>query len=868
MRVAVIGGGISGLGAAHVLARDGVEVVLYEKEENLGGHARTVRFDGVDVDIGFMVFNRVTYPNMMEFFEDLGVDLEVSDASFSVSLDSGRGIEWGSRNGLSSLFAQKSNVFNPHFWQMIREMVKFKDDVLRYIEELESNPNLDRTETLGQFLKSHGYSELFQKAYVVPLCCSIWSCPYDRVLSSSAFTVLYFCRDHHLLQLFGRPQLLTVAGHSHTYVAKVRTELQKRGCKIRTSREVQSVTTTDNGVTVRNEDGSEEVFDRCILAMHAPHALRLLGEQATFDERRVLGAFQYVYSDIYLHRDTDFMPRNPTAWSAWNFLGTTENKVCVTYWLNTIQNLGEKSEPFFVTLNPDYNPKKTLLKWTTGHPIPSVAALTASRELSKVQGKRGLWFCGGYQGYGFHEDGLKAMINFIKTSCSFIALVSNLKHMVPSFAEAAARVFVTRFMGQFISMGYVALLEDGGTVFKFGGKHPKCTLKSVIKIHSPQFYWKVMTEADLGLADAYINGDISFVDKDEGLLNMIMILIANRDLNSSKSNLAKKRGWWTPMLFTASLASAKYFLKHVYRKNTLTQSCRNVSFHYDLSNELFALFMDETMQYSCAVFKSDDEDLRTGQMRKISLLIDKARIEKHHKVLEIGCGWGIFAIEVVRRTGCKYTGITLSVEQLKYAEAKVKEAGLQDRITFELCDYRQLSDSRKYDRIIACGMIEAVGHEFMEIFFNRCEVVLAEDGLLVLQFITVPDSRYDEIRLSPGFITEYIFPGGCLPSLTRVTSAMASSSRLCIEHVENIGIHYYKTLRCWRQNFKERQEEIKAIGFDEKFIRKWEYYFDYCAAGFKTLTVGDYQVVFSRPGNTATFGDPYMNFPSACCSCP
>ncbi|XP_010532683.1 PREDICTED: uncharacterized protein LOC104808652 isoform X2 [Tarenaya hassleriana] len=438
--------------------------------------------------------------------------------------------------------------------------------------------------------------------------------------------------------------------------------------------------------------------------------------------------------------------------------------------------------------------------------------------------------------------------------------------MAPSFVETAARAFVTRFMGQYISTGYVTLVEDGGTTFEFGGKHPKCTLKSVMKIHSPQFYWKVMTEADIGLADAYISGDISFADKDEGLLNLIVILIANRDLNSSKSNLAEKRRWWKPMFFTAGLASAKYFLKHVFRKNTLTQARRNISDHYDLSNELFALFMDETMAYSCAVFKSDDEDLRTAQTRKISLLIDKARIEKNHEVLEIGCGWGTLAIEVVRRTGCKYTGITLSIEQLKYAEAKVKEEGLEDRITFELRDYRQLSDSRKYDRIISCEMIEAVGHKFMETFFNRCESALAEEGLLVLQFSAVPDSRYDESRLSPGFITEYIFPGACHPSLARVTSAMASSSS--IEHVENIGIHYHKTLRCWRQNFLKRQEEVKAIGFDEKFIRKWEYYFDYCAAGFKTLALEVYQVVFSRPGNTTMFGDPYMSYPSARCSCP
>uniref|UniRef100_A0A2P2LGS2 Tuberculostearic acid methyltransferase UfaA1 isoform X1 n=1 Tax=Rhizophora mucronata TaxID=61149 RepID=A0A2P2LGS2_RHIMU len=157
-------------------------------------------------------------------------------------------------------------------------------------------------------------------------------------------------------------------------------------------------------------------------------------------------------------------------------------------------------------------------------------------------------------------------------------------------------------------------------------------------------------------------------------------------------------------------------------------------------------------------------------------------------------------------------------------------------------------------------MIEAVGHEYMEKFFACCESALAEDGLLVLQFISIPEERYDEYRQSSDFIKEYIFPGGCLPSLTRITSAMAASSRLCVEHVENIGFHYYQTLRCWRKNFLESKSKILKLGFSEKFIRTWEYYFNYCAAGFKTRTLGNYQVVFSRPGNDAALGDPYKGF--------
>ncbi|KAG5075599.1 hypothetical protein JHK84_056830 [Glycine max] len=811
MRVAVVGGGISGLASAYLLAKGGVKVVLYEKEDRW----------------------EVTYPNMLDFFENLGVDMESSDMSFSVSLDKGRGCEWGSRNGLSSF----------------------------YLDMLENNPDIDRNEPLGEFIKSRGYSELFQKAYLIPICGSIWSCSSEGVMSFSAFSVLSFCRNHHLLQLFGRPQWLTVRWRSQTYVNKVKQELEREGSQIITNREVHLVSTTsEKGCVVYCNDGSQEMYDGCIMAVHAPDALRLLGDEATYDERRILGAFQYAYSDIFLHRDKNLMPQNPAAWSAWNFLGSNNNKVCLTYWINILQNIKETSQPFLVTLNPDHIPENTLLKWSTGHPVPSVAAFKASLELDHIQGKRKIWFSGAYQGYGFHEDGFKAgMIAAHGILGSCCALQTNPKHMVPSWKELGARIFVTRFLSCYITTGCLMivvntpkyfgiiqasvtlsswLLEEGGTMFTFEGTGKNCGLKSVLRVHDPQFYWKVMTQADLGLADAYINGDFSFVDKDEGLLNLILILIANRDSNASNSKLKKNRGWWTPVFFTSALTSAKFFMDHVSRRNTLTQARRNISRHYDLNK---------------------DEDLKDAQKRKISLLIEKARIDKTHEILEIGCGWGSLAIEVVKQTGCKYTGITLSEEQLKLAEQRVKDAGLQDRINFVLCDYRQLPKTYKYDRIISCEMIEAVGHEYMEEFFGCCESVLADNGLLVLQFISIPDERYDEYRRSSDFIKEYIFPGGCLPSLSRITSAMAATSRLCVEHVENIGIHYYQTLRCWRKNFLKRQNEILALGFNEKFIRTWEYYFDYCGAGFKSLTLGNYQVVFSRPGNVPALGDPYKS---------
>ncbi|PPD77053.1 hypothetical protein GOBAR_DD26028 [Gossypium barbadense] len=397
------------------------------------------------------------------------------------------------------------------------------------------------------------------------------------------------------------------------------------------------------------------------------------------------------------------------------------------------------------------------------------------------------------------QAGMIAANGLLGKSCYI--LLSDPKPMVPSLVETGARLFVTKFLSHFISTGSVILLENGGTMFTFEGTTKKCSLKTVINVHNPHFYWKVRTAADISLADAYINGDISFVDKRYGFLNVLMILFANR----------------------AGLTSAKYCFKHFSRRNTLTQARRNISRHYDLSNELFALFMDETMAHSCAVFKTEDEDLTDAQQRKVSLLIEE--VIPHS-----------LAIKVVKRTGCKYTGITLSEEQLKLAEKRVKEAGLQENIRFQLCDYRQLPSTYKYDRIISCEMIAAVGHEYMEDFFDCCELVLAEDGLLVLQFTSIPEKRFDEYRQSSDFIKEYIFPG-------RVTTAMNAASRLCVEYVENIGRHYYQTLRHWRKNFLEKQRlhsKINALGFNDKFIRTWEYYFDYCAAGFKSNTLGNY----------------------------
>uniref|UniRef100_A0ACD5YAI3 Uncharacterized protein n=1 Tax=Avena sativa TaxID=4498 RepID=A0ACD5YAI3_AVESA len=392
------------------------------------------------------------------------------------------------------------------------------------------------------------------------------------------------------------------------------------------------------------------------------------------------------------------MPRNPSAWSAWNFLGTTNRGVSATYWLNYIQKI-ESVRPLLVTLNPPCVPDHVILKWCTSLLVPSVAAAKAYLQFDQIQGKRGIWFCGAYQGHGFHEDGLQsgkaAAQGLLGKKCE---LLLNQKQMVPSWTEARVRLLVARFFNQYISVGNLILVEEGGSVFSFGKACDKCRVKSVIRVHDPLFYLKVAIEGGIGLAEAYINGCFSLVDKREGLLNLILIFIANRDARRNRG-IRRNRGW-TPLHVIARLEYAKHFMRHMSRKNTTTQTRRNISHHYDLSNDFFSLFLDKSMTYSCAVFKTENESLEAAQQRKLNLLITKAKVERGHHVLDIGSGWGSLAIQVVKQTGCRYTGITLSEEQLKYAEKKVRQAGLEEHITFLLCDYRHIPPC-KYDAIIS-----------------------------------------------------------------------------------------------------------------------------------------------------------------------
>ena len=332
--------------------------------------------------------------------------------------------------------------------------------------------------------------------------------------------------------------------------------------------------------------------------------------------------------------------------------------------------------------------------------------------------------------------------------------------------------------------------------------------------------------------------------------------------------IAYEKGYWTSshlvewmdfLLSTTLAQPAKmpwysrfvrmlYLARHIRHRNTPDQAKDNITRHYDLSNAMYQTFLDETLTYSCAIFKRCDEDLKEAQLRKTDRILEKAHLCKHHHLLEIGSGWGTLAIRAASRYGCRVTSITLSSEQQKLAEQRIAEAGLSDRVDVLLCDYRKMTG--RYDRIISVEMLEAVGKAYYPAFFKACDRLLKPDGVMVIQTITIPDQRYKAYSRTTDWMRLFIFPGGLLPSLTALTGVLTRHTPFVIKHIESIGPHYALTLARWRERFLHHRKEIMDMGFPDSFIRRWEYYFSYCQAGFAQHYIDDFQIVLSRPRNS------------------
>ncbi len=350
-----------------------------------------------------------------------------------------------------------------------------------------------------------------------------------------------------------------------------------------------------------------------------------------------------------------------------------------------------------------------------------------------------------------------------------------------------------------------------------------------ITVHDDAFYSSVFINGSNGAADAYRKGMWTC----SSLTTLFQILIRNTDqLDAMEQGLA-------------SVGVIKDRLLHMLRANTHNGSHKNIHDHYDLGNDLFELFLDETMTYSSGVFANESSSLLDASLFKLDLICQKLDLQPHHRIVEIGSGWGSFSMHAAAHYGCHVTTLTISKEQFELAQQRIKTAGLQDKIDIRLMDYRDLEG--QFDRLVSIEMIEAVGHQFLPEYFQQCSALLKPDGQLCIQAITMPDHRYEQYLKTPDFIQRYIFPGSCCPSLAAITDAVSRSSDLKLIHVEDYAPHYARTLQCWLTNFNEKREQIMALGYSENFCRVWEYYLDYCTAGFAERYLGLHQLVMNKP---------------------
>ncbi len=374
--------------------------------------------------------------------------------------------------------------------------------------------------------------------------------------------------------------------------------------------------------------------------------------------------------------------------------------------------------------------------------------------------------------------------------------------------------------------GRLTLLDDG-VGREFGSGDDDC--EASISVLDTRFYGAVAFGGAVGAAEAYIEGYWTCND----LTQVVQLLLKNRDVLDGLDD-----GF-------ASFAEPLRKALHWFNRNTLAGSRRNIAAHYDLGNDFFGLWLDETMMYSSAVFEREDMSLAEASTAKLDRICKKLELSPDDHVLEIGTGWGGFAVHAAGKYGCRVTTTTISEEQYQFARARVAEAGLEDRVQLLLQDYRDLDG--QYDKIVSIEMIEAVGHQFMDTYFEQCAHLLKDDGMLLLQAITIADQRYPDAIRSVDFIQKYIFPGGFLPSVTAMLDSVTRSSDLRIYHLEDIGAHYAETLKRWRNGFTTNLNKVWSMGFGEEFLRMWHYYYCYCEGAFLERAIGNVQVLFVKP---------------------
>lgn len=406
----------------------------------------------------------------------------------------------------------------------------------------------------------------------------------------------------------------------------------------------------------------------------------------------------------------------------------------------------------------------------------------------------------------------------------------------PKFLDAIPRPSALDTLARRVVRERLASLRNGQIVVTENGRHESFgavtddqPLTVQLTVNDPRFYSDIAFGGVVGAGESYIQGCWSC----DELTALVRILVKNRDVLLDMDS------------GTAHLTRPLQKMFHWINRNTRDGSRRNIAAHYDLGNEFYALWLDRRMMYSSAVFEHVDMSLESASVAKLDRVCRKLNLSPRDHVLEIGTGWGGFAIYAAENYGCRVTTTTISRQQHDYAKEAIARAGLDDRITLLRSDYRDLEG--QYDKLVSIEMIEAVGHEFRDTYFRKCCELLKRDGLMLLQSITIADQHYERAKRTVDFIKRYIFPGGCLPSVTAMSDSLTRVTDMRIVDLEDIGPHYATTLRHWRERFFDNIDRVRGMGFSEEFIRMWQYYLCYCEGGFLERAIGNVQMLMMRP---------------------
>lgn len=398
----------------------------------------------------------------------------------------------------------------------------------------------------------------------------------------------------------------------------------------------------------------------------------------------------------------------------------------------------------------------------------------------------------------------------------------------PGLLERLAVGMILRLFQRLQTGNLLLTLPDGGKL-QFGDSHSARIAQ--LDIRDYRFFTQVAWGGHVGFGEAYVEG---YWDSPDPLA---VLWVLTENTKAIKDGNVALSCW----------RRRKDRRLHRRRHNSHQQASANIMAHYDLSNDFYRLFLDQNMIYSSALFEHPDRTLEQAQDAKIQGILNTLSLTENDHILEIGCGWGGFAFAAVAAIGCRVTGVTLSRQQYDYVQNRVRQLGLEQQITVLLTDYRHVEGT--FDRIVSIEMLEAVGHDYLGEFFHACDRLLKPGGRMFLQVITIPEEIYDRYRQDCDWIQKYVFPGGHLPSLQALQTAIQTFSRLSVECVEDIGKSYAQTLDCWRQRFEENREQIEALGFDRRFIRLWRYYLLYCQTGFEMEILSDLQIVLKAPGH-------------------